>query len=676
MSLQPPDRPEPEELRELKLICMRNLLSATEERVYFKDLMSRFLFVSEGWIDAYAPGRSAEELMGKTDFDVFSSQHAAAAFADEQRIIRTGEPIAGQLERETYSGRADAWVSTTKMPLLDTHGQIIGTFGISRDVTAQISAEQALAQQAKELSAQNEQLRELDRLKDEFIGLVSHELRTPLTSIIGYIALLRDERSKGLNADHFAEVIERNAQRLLRLVGDLLFLSRIQSGQLTMELRRTDLASIAAETVAEMEPEAQRKNVSLSLSHDDAPTFAADPTRIAQLLGNLISNAVKFTPEGGRIEVSVRTDGDHAVLAVRDTGIGIPVPDQEQIFERFFRSASATRQVIPGTGLGLTISKAIVDAHHGTISVDSQEGQGSTFTVRLPLLPVPSTTARLASGGDLVPEAAVQVQLVAAGLAGRRVANVGVQRVAIVGGLGRAVGPLDRAELAGYPWGGRDRALDRRPVGRTRSVAHRLGGGIRREPVQREALGVGQHAHPSDLHHFQAVAGGYRAGAAGRASGHAEQHQCDDGHSGDHGPGGRDGGDYPVHQLIQRPGRAGLAAARGYGHDCQHRERGYLDDSGDDPGRGAHLGEPEQPDPDGQQVASQRGQGEPGAGRRGQPAAGQQHRDGQGEGRDDLEQEQPADGRNRPVAGQVQIQVHGPGGEEQARSSHPEDELP
>ena len=197
MSLQPPDRPEPEELRELKLICMRNLLSAAEERVYFKDLMSRFLFVSQGWIAAYAPGRSADELMGKTDFDVFSSQHAAAAFADEQRIIRTGEPIAGLVERETYSGGQDAWVSTTKMPLLDTRGQIIGTFGISRDVTAQIRAEHALAQQATELTAQNEQLRELDRLKDEFIGLVSHELRTPLTSIIGYIALLRDKRPKG-----------------------------------------------------------------------------------------------------------------------------------------------------------------------------------------------------------------------------------------------------------------------------------------------------------------------------------------------------------------------------------------------------------------------------------------------------------------------------------------------
>src|SRR5690348_9841954 len=124
-----------EAARELKLTCMANLLSTTEERVYFKDLESRFLVVSAGWIAAYAPGRSAEELIGKTDFDVFSHQHAADAFADEQEIIQTGKPIAGQVERETYTGRPDAWVSTTKMPLLDETGQIIGTFGISRDVT-------------------------------------------------------------------------------------------------------------------------------------------------------------------------------------------------------------------------------------------------------------------------------------------------------------------------------------------------------------------------------------------------------------------------------------------------------------------------------------------------------------------------------------------------------------
>ena len=176
--------------REHKLTCMANLLTTTEERVNYKDLESRFLLVSAGWIAAYAPGRSAEELTGKTDFDVFSSQHAADAFADEREIIQTGKPIAGLVAGETYTGRPDAWVSTTKMPLLDEAGQIIGTFGISRDVTAQVSAENMLAGQASELSAQNDRLRELDRLKDEFIAAVSHELRTPLTSIIGYIELL------------------------------------------------------------------------------------------------------------------------------------------------------------------------------------------------------------------------------------------------------------------------------------------------------------------------------------------------------------------------------------------------------------------------------------------------------------------------------------------------------
>ncbi|MGH3120706.1 MAG: sensor histidine kinase [Streptosporangiaceae bacterium] len=364
---------------------MSNLLSTSEERVYFKDLMSRFLFVSAGWIEAYAPGRGAGELTGKTDFDVFTEEHASGAFADEQQIIRTGEPVAGQVERETYPGRPDAWVSTTKMPLRDERGEIIGTFGITRDITAQIMAENALARQAGELGAQNERLRELDRLKDEFVALVSHELRTPLTSIIGYVQLLRDERASGMDTGHFAEVIQRNAERLLRLVGDLLFLSQMQSGSLALEVRDTDLAGIAAEAVKEVRPEAGRKHIELTLSAAAVPHLAVDPTRMAQLLGNLISNAVKFTPEDGKVEVTLAVEGNDAVLSVSDTGIGIPAADRERIFERFFRTEAVTQRVIPGSGLGLTISKAIVDAHHGTITVRSDEDHGSMFTVRLPL---------------------------------------------------------------------------------------------------------------------------------------------------------------------------------------------------------------------------------------------------------------------------------------------------
>lgn len=122
--------------RQLKLTCMDNLLAARHERVYFKDHLSRFLFVSAGWIAAYTPGRTPENLAGKTDFDIFTYAHATAALQDEQQIMRTGQPITGKVERETREGSADTWVSTTKMPLRDENGKIIGTFGITREVTA------------------------------------------------------------------------------------------------------------------------------------------------------------------------------------------------------------------------------------------------------------------------------------------------------------------------------------------------------------------------------------------------------------------------------------------------------------------------------------------------------------------------------------------------------------
>jgi diguanylate cyclase (GGDEF)-like protein/PAS domain S-box-containing protein len=162
--------------RELMLTCMSNLLAATEERVYFKDRDSRFLLVSSGWLAAYTPGRMASELVGKTDFDVFSSEHARTAFADEQRIIDTGEPIAAKVEEETFHDRASTWVSTTKMPLRDENRQIIGTFGISRDITAQIKAERTLAYQALHdpLTGLANRVVLMDRLAQALVAMERH----------------------------------------------------------------------------------------------------------------------------------------------------------------------------------------------------------------------------------------------------------------------------------------------------------------------------------------------------------------------------------------------------------------------------------------------------------------------------------------------------------------------
>ena len=171
--LEPQVLPVGEVGRELMLTCMSNLLSTTEERVYFKDRDSRFLMVSSGWLAAYTPGRTAAELVGETDFDVFSTEHARTAFADEQRIIDTGVPMAAKVEEETFRDRASTWVSTTKMPLRDGTGQIIGTFGISRDITAQIEAERALAYQALHdpLTGLANRLALMDRLSQALVAM-------------------------------------------------------------------------------------------------------------------------------------------------------------------------------------------------------------------------------------------------------------------------------------------------------------------------------------------------------------------------------------------------------------------------------------------------------------------------------------------------------------------------
>jgi signal transduction histidine kinase len=235
------------------------------------------------------------------------------------------------------------------------------------------------------LSAQNERLRELDRLKDEFVSLVSHELRTPLTSIRGYIELLLDDAEAGSNERRYLEIVDRNSERLLELVSDLLFLAQIEAGKLGIERRQVDLSKIVEECIETSSPVADSRGIELSATVDRVPKLEGDRARLAQVLDNLVSNGLKFTERGGRVEVRLTTRDGAALLEVDDTGVGIPADEQEHLFERFFRSSSATENAIPGTGLGLTITKAIVERHGGRIEVESAENAGTTVRVRLPL---------------------------------------------------------------------------------------------------------------------------------------------------------------------------------------------------------------------------------------------------------------------------------------------------
>jgi signal transduction histidine kinase len=251
-----------------------------------------------------------------------------------------------------------------------------------RERSARADAEQAQML----LAMQNDQLVEADKLKDEFVALISHDLRTPLTSIIGYVELSLEDVEPPLDDERrgYLQIVSRSSERLLRLVDDLLFVARLQAGRLILERTDLDLCTIAAQAAQEARPRAEAKQLELEFIGGSPVMIEADKGRLFQLLDNLISNAIKFTPEGGRIEVRVAPSGGTAVLEVRDTGIGLGPDEAELVFDRFFRSSRVVAQQVPGTGLGLFIARAIVGAHAGTIAASTRDGGGTTFHVELP----------------------------------------------------------------------------------------------------------------------------------------------------------------------------------------------------------------------------------------------------------------------------------------------------
>ena len=236
-------------------------------------------------------------------------------------------------------------------------------------------------------------LQELDQAKSDFVSSVSHELRTPLTSITGYLEMLQDGDAGDLNSEQLEllDVVERNSRRLLNLIEDLLTLSRIESGKLRMANEHVDAVDLITDVEKAVVPLLAAR--SLDFHTDlaaDLGSLAGDRGQLERVMLNLITNAIKFTPDGGNVMLTAHRTERELAIEVADTGIGIPEAEQHRLFTRFFRSSTAQQNAIQGTGLGLAIVKSIVEQHHGSIGLRSAPGVGTTVRVVLPATSEPA----------------------------------------------------------------------------------------------------------------------------------------------------------------------------------------------------------------------------------------------------------------------------------------------
>ena len=479
---------------------LHTLMENTPDHIYFKDTESRFIRINRSLADQFGLDNPVDAVH-KTDFDFFTREHAQQAYRDEQNVIESGKPIEGKQEKETWPDEQDTWVSTTKVPIRDRDGRIIGTCGISRDITEYYRAQQAVRdseanwrslvesvpdiistidlqyrlqfvnrlpptlelkpedlvgksvfdflpeehhqrikeactkvietgelatyevqglisgywyascigpiqqegelvgfvmasanitdrKQAEiELQHSKETAEYASRAKSDFLANMSHELRTPLNAIIGFAEILRDELVGTINAEQKECVndIHISGQHLLEMINDILDLSKIEAGKMVLHLETFSIVEAVEEVNTIITALAVKKHLDLTLNYNRNCQIEADRVKFKQIFYNLLSNAVKFTPEGGRVATHLKVTDTELYAEVIDTGIGISEADQAKLFAPFTQIDTSKSRRYGGTGLGLALTHRLIMLHGGEISVKSEEGKGSNFTLRIPL---------------------------------------------------------------------------------------------------------------------------------------------------------------------------------------------------------------------------------------------------------------------------------------------------
>jgi PAS domain S-box-containing protein len=370
-------------------------LSSIGDAVIATDLHGRVVFMNP--VAEYMTGWRAHEARGRDCAEVFrilDETTRAPAESPVGRVLRDGV-VVGLANHTVLVARdgSERPIDDSAAPIRSGDGGIAGMVLVFHDVSdrRKLERERAAVEREREQLLLSErtargEAERANRLKDDFVAALSHELRTPLNAILGWAELLRRAPRDAATIERGLAVIERNTRAQAQLIADLFDVSRIVSGKLRLELELCDLSSVVSQAIDTLKPSADAKRIAIECHVERGlESIAGDPARLSQVVWNLVSNAIKFTSEGGRVTVRVERDGACAALTVSDTGTGIRSEFLPYLFDRFRQADASTTRRFGGLGLGLTIVKQLVELHGGSVTAHSEgEGRGATFVVKLP----------------------------------------------------------------------------------------------------------------------------------------------------------------------------------------------------------------------------------------------------------------------------------------------------
>ena len=358
---------------------LRTLIDYMPDRIYAKDLKSRFIIFNNALMKRM--GKSdPDDIIGKTDFDLIQHDLAAQYYANEQEIIRSGQPMIDQEESRSIDGKT-SWSLTTKVPLLDTEGKIYGIVGIGKDITERKLAEE-------EIKLRNELLQVINAEKDKFFSILAHDLRGPLSSFMAATQILTEEM-QSMSLEEIKDItisMKTDASNIYALLENLLEWSRLKRNIMEFVKIKFNLKSKIASSTQPISEMAEKKNIKITISVPENLEINADDHMFGTIIRNLVSNAVKFTRIGGKINISAFKKQDSPIeINISDTGIGMSADLKNRLFilnEKINRKGTEGE---PSSGLGLLLCKEFIEKHGGKIWAESEEGKGSTFSFTLPV---------------------------------------------------------------------------------------------------------------------------------------------------------------------------------------------------------------------------------------------------------------------------------------------------